>query len=191
MPRTATTFTTLDVYHSVLALRTDVAAGPDNIHPEHLRNADASLLPHLTYFFNLSSTTSYLPGNLMNIVISSILKNKKGKITDASNHRPIAKATPNSKCLEKMLLTLLKPYISTADNQFGYKSGLGTDTCVLTLKETIAKYNGRETNVFIAFLDASRAFDRISFYTLFKILKKEEYLVICLNVSITGILIKQ
>ena len=106
----------------------------------------------------------------MHLITSTIVKNKKGKIADPNNYRPIAKANIMSKVLENILLEKISPFITSSENQFGYKSDLGTDSCVMVLKEVIAKYHCKNTNVFVAYLDASRAFDRISYPVLFKVL---------------------
>ena len=58
--------------------------------------------------------------------------------------------------------------MTTADNQFGFKSKHSTDFCIYTLKEYIEFYKLRNTSVFVTFLDASKAFDRIDHWLLFK-----------------------
>ena len=61
----------------------------------------------------------------------------------------------------------------TSDNQFGFKSSHSTDLCIYTLKEFIDYYKSRGTTVYITFLDANKAFDRIDHWLLFnKIIKK-------------------
>ena len=59
-------------------------------------------------------------------------------------------------------------YLWTNDNQFGFKSGHSTDLCIYALTEFIEYFKSRSTSVYVAFLDASKAFDKISHWTLFK-----------------------
>ena len=59
-------------------------------------------------------------------------------------------------------------YLWTNDNQFGFKSGHSTDLCIYALTECIEYFKSRSTSVYVAFLDASKAFDKISHWTLFK-----------------------
>ena len=165
-------FTATEIYEAILSMRKDISDGPDQLHPEHLRMADVSLLHHLAYCFTSLTVHGGLPSEFMDLTISPIIKNKKGKISDPDNYRPIAKATVLSKVLETVLLEKMGPFLRTSDNQFGYKKGLSTDTCVLALKETIAKYKDKQSNVFVSFLDASRAFDRVCYPVLFKILHR-------------------
>ena len=42
-----------------------------------------------------------------------------------------------------------------------------TDLCIYTLKEYIEYYKNRGTTVYVTFLDASKAFDRLNYWLLF------------------------
>ena len=56
----------------------------------------------------------------------------------------------------------------TNDNQFGFKPSHSTDLCVYALTEFIEYFKSRSTSIYVALLDASKAFDKISDWTLFK-----------------------
>ena len=73
-----------------------------------------------------------------------------------------------SKVFESFILLRCEQFLTTADNQFGFKSGHSTDFCIYTLKEFIEYYKQRNTTIFVTFLDASKAFDRIDHWLLFK-----------------------
>ena len=83
------------------------------------------------------------------------------------NYRPIALASSLSKVLERILLTKLEMYVSTSDNQFGFKRKHGTDLCIYALKEIVFSYTSLNSSVFLCFIDASKAFDRINHEKLF------------------------
>ena len=108
----------------------------------------------------------------MEIIIVPIIKNKKGLITDKDNYRPIAITSVVSKILELLLLDRLQFQLETSSNQFGFKSKHGTDMCVYTLKQITEYYNQRSSPVYICYLDASKTFDRINHWCLFKKLIK-------------------
>ena len=111
--------------------------------------------------FTLCLAHGYLPPAMIETTIVPIVKNKSGNLSDSSNYRPIALATIVSKMFESVLLFKCAEYLSTSDNQFGFKSSHSTDLCIYTLKEFIDYYKSRGTTVYITFLDASKAFDRI------------------------------
>ena len=87
-----------------------------------------------------------------------------------------------SKIFEHILLNRLKPHLETCHNQFGFKPKMGTELCILTLKEYLAYYHNLGSQLFICFMDASSAFDRIQFVKLFEKLKnrKVEMYLICI-----------
>ena len=69
---------------------------------------------------------------------------------------------------EHVIAERLEVYLWTNDNQFGFKSGHSTDLCIYALTEFIEYFKSRSTSVYVAFLDASKAFDKISHWTLFR-----------------------
>ena len=91
-------------------------------------------------------------------MIIPIIKNKSGNFTDKTNYRQIAPSSILSKVFEHIIIFSLEEYLWTNDNQFGYKSG--------HLTEFIEYFKSRSTSVYAAFLDANKAFDKISHCTL-------------------------
>ena len=103
----------------------------------------------------------------METTIVPIVKNKCGNLSNSNNYRPIAIATITSKVLESLILVKCEEFLYTSDNQFGFKSGHSTEFCIYTLQEYIEFYKRQNTTVFVTFLDASKAFDRIDHWRLF------------------------
>ena len=109
-----------------------------------------------------------MPQSMINSVIIPIIKNKSGDFTDKNNHRPIAISSIISKVFEHTIIIRLEEYLWTNDNQFGFKSEHSTDQCtfIYSLIEFIEYYESRSTWVYVALLDASKAFNKISNWTL-------------------------
>ena len=110
----------------------------------------------------------FIPEDCLIIDIVSILKCKNKDATNVGNYRPIAVATTISKLFEHFILFHIKPFLSTSDHQFGFKRGTGTDMCIFLLKQIISSYLQQGSPIFSVFLDASKAFDRVSHELLFK-----------------------
>jgi len=109
----------------------------------------------------------------MQTVIVPICKNKNGNIDDAGNCRPVSLATIIYKLFEHYILSCISPLLATTDNQFGFKPKCSTDICIFLLKQTVSYYVSKDTPVFSAFLDASKAFDRNNHNLLFaKLIKR-------------------
>ena len=89
----------------------------------------------------------------------------------SSNYRPIALPTAASKLLELILKEKLSDWLYTSDAQFGFKSKHGTDMAIYSLKETIKCYTSSNSPVFVCFMDASKAFDRLNHRKLFEVLR--------------------
>ena len=85
-----------------------------------------------------------------------------------NNYRPIALSSTISKVFENVILHRLEEYLWTTDNQFGFKAGHSTDLSVYALTEFIEYLKRRTTSVYVAFLDASKAFNKINHWVSFK-----------------------
>ena len=84
------------------------------------------------------------------------------------NYRPIAIEQDSLKEFEQVLLARLQQYLCTTDNQFGFKTELGTEMAICALKQTIAYYRAKDFPLFLCFLDARKAFDQVNHWTLLR-----------------------
>ena len=76
---------------------------------------------------------------------------------------PITLSSITSKVFENFILLRLEDYLWTTDNHNGFKSGHSTDHCMYALHEPelIEYFKSRSTSVYVAFIDASKAFDKV------------------------------
>ena len=66
------------------------------------------------------------------------------------------------------MLKRLSDYLITSELQFGFKPHHSTNMCTFLLKETISYYTRSDSSVYCVLLDATKAFDRISYVKLFQ-----------------------
>ena len=144
------------------------SSGLDSISAEHLKNASNRLIPLLAMCITGLLVHGILPDSMISVLLVPVIKDKTGKISSKDNYRPIALASILSKVLEIILLSRLEVYLTTNDNQFGFKKEHGTDMCIFALKEVIDKYQSLNSSMMLCFLDASKAFDRINHEKLFR-----------------------
>ena len=86
---------------------------------------------------------------------------------------------------ESVLLFKCAEYLSTSDNQYGFKSSHCTDLCIYTLKEFIDYYKTRGTTVYVSFLEASKAFGRIDHWLLLiDKMTKKGVLLLCIIINL-------
>ena len=157
-----------EVLSLVHSLKSGKSAGLDGLNGECLKYADVILSVLLSFCFTCMFKHSYLPSALLDSVIIPLVKNKCGDLSDISNYRPIAISCIVSKIFENVILLRIEEYLWTTDNQFGFKAHHSTDLCVHALTEFIEHFKNRSTSVYVAFLDASKAFDKINHWLLFK-----------------------
>ena len=134
-----------------------------------LKFADPILAVLLSNCFTCMFKHCYLPSSMLDSVIVPLVKiGMVTCLTRTTINRPIALSSTISKVFENVILYRLEEYLWTTDNQFGFKAGHSTDLCVYALTEFIEYFKRRSTSVYVAFLDASKAFDKINHWVLFK-----------------------
>ena len=76
------------------------------------------------------------------------------------------------KILDNIIITSQRNVLKTSDLQFGYKSNCSTIMCSTLVIETIQYFTQMRSPVYVLFIDASKAFDRLSHIELFDILSE-------------------
>ncbi len=78
-----------------------------------------------------------------------------------------------------LLINKEQTALNSSDLQFGFKPNVSTTQCTFALNETISYYNSRKTNVYVALLDATMAFDHENYCKLFrKLIEKNMSLLV-------------
>ena len=156
-----------EVKAAIKKLKKGKTKGRDNLSSEHIQYAHDRINVLLAILFNLMFLHGHVPIDLMDTIVISLIKDKKGSITDKDNYRPIAITCVISKVLELLILEKYSQFLETSCHQFGFKKDHSTDNCIFVLKEIVNYYNMLASPVFVCMLDASKAFDRINHYFLF------------------------
>lgn len=140
------------------------APGEDGVTRLLLQHAPTRFIELLAATFTGCLLLGYLPPCLKTAVVVMI---GKGSLppSDPANHRPISLLNVLGKVLEKIIQTRLSTFAETAgllpDTQSGFRSGRGTtDPLARLLTSVSASLNGGRC-VLAAFLDISKAFDKV------------------------------
>ena len=161
------TLTAVDVRNAIEDLKLCKASGLDTLSAEHFRYASNRISVLLSLCFNAMLVHSHVPKAFSDTVLVPIIKDKNGDVTEIDNYRPIAITSVASKVFEKIILSRIQDCLYTNDNQFSYKVKHSTDMCIFTLKSIIDYYISSSSPVYLCYIDASKAFDRINFWNLF------------------------
>ena len=105
-------------------------------------------------------SNNFLPSELMKVLLVPMNKNKKIISLDSRSYSPIALPTAASKVFELIFQNRMSPYIYTSD---------GTDMAEFSSKENVKTFLNPRSPVFVCFLDATKAFDRVNHTKLFNI----------------------
>ena len=167
-------FSLSDVGEAIKAIKHGKSAGMDGIYGEHFIHAHKKVNVLLCLVFNAMVIHGYLPSQLLNTIIVPLVKDKRGNLTDGDNYRPLAITCIASKILELLVLNRYNSMLKTSDNQFGFKKEHSTDMCVFAMKQVIDYYTNLSSPVYICFLDASKAFDKVNHWSLFDKLFKRK-----------------
>ena len=107
----------------------------------------------------------------MDTLILPIVKDTKG---DSDNYRPIALTSVISKAFELVILERCRSILDTSPNQFGFKAKHGTELSIFAQKQVIEYYIINSSNVYMCYVDLSKAFDRIEHVILFTKLRERK-----------------
>ena len=97
----------------------------------------------------------------------------KGCWSDYSNSKKLRALTISSllgKILDNIILNIESNNLFTNDLQFSFKANSSTTMCTTMIRETISYFVNKGSNVYGMVLDATKAFDRINYCKLFRIL---------------------
>ena len=112
-------------------------------------------------FINAILCTGVIPENFNRSIIIPIIKDKSKKVFDVNNLRPISVSNCLSQLLERIILYKSKFLNDSSTNQFGFQLGLSTYQPIFLLKETVNKYKRTKSPLYIASLDAEKAYDSL------------------------------
>ena len=139
---------------------------------EHIKNSHPSIVVHLKFLFAVMMRHSFVPDSFTHGMIIPIVKDKRGDMTSVQNYRPITLSSTISKLFEYYLLDRYSTYMPSDNLQFSFKHNIGCPNAIFLLRRVIEHFNDKESNIYIASLDAVKAFDRVNHYTLFSTLIK-------------------
>ena len=138
------------------------SAGHDGIVSEHIVHSH----PSCSYgaskiLFSMILKTGYVPRDFGQGVVVTIIEDKSGNPSLIDNYRPITLSPVISKIFEHCLMSKFSECISSDSLQFGFKPNLSCSHALFTLRTVCDYFNNRGSNVYIAFLDASKTFDKV------------------------------
>lgn len=153
-----------DVVKIINSLKNGKSPGVDGISSTLLKHIYPGILEVFTFIINLSLSTGVFPDSLKKAVVIPIYKS--GKSSTCSNFRPISLISTFAKLLEKIMKEKLLKFLNNngffSKNQYGFRSGLNTETALLDFTTNLANGINNGKCVSGLFLDIKKAFDTVN-----------------------------
>ena len=94
------------------------------------------------------------------------LNDCRTKSLSVDDFRGIAISAVISKVFEYCILDRFQSFLSTVDNQFGFKKGLSCSHAIFTVRSLVERFNSGGSTVNLCTIDLSKAFDKVNHYAL-------------------------
>ena len=154
------------------------------IKAEHILLGSPKLATHLHILFNAMLQHAYVPVEFLNGVITPLIKDAEGDHCCTDNYRGLTLGVVFSYLFEHTLMLKTGHLLESDSLQFGYKKRHSTTHALYTLKTCIDYFTSRGSNVFCAFLDCTKGFDKVNHDGIFIKLIKRRVPLCILNLLI-------
>jgi exonuclease III len=172
----------VDIVSSCLgSFKRGKASGLDHVTSEHLQFSHPVVVLILCKLFNMLLHCGKVPLSFRTSYIVPIPKvtGTGGKPLECDDFRGISINATFSKLFEKCLLVTFDEYLTTNENQFGFKAGIGCSHAIYAAKSIIDAYCSGGYTANVCALDITKAFPSLNHDSLFNTLMERD-VPICL-----------
>jgi len=163
-------FDIADIQYALEQLKIGKACGFDGISKEHIMYCHPSIFVHLSVLFNMIYYHGFVPDDFGKGITIPLVKDKLGDVSSVDNYRAITISPLVSKLFEYCVLKKFDVFLSSSDLQFGFKQNSSCTQAVFLLRQVVEYFLEHGSNIYIASLDACKAFDRVNHVKLFNVL---------------------
>ena len=163
-----------EIEEAIHQLQPGKSPGPDGIPPEVFKEGGSSLLSEITSLFQLFWEVEEVPQDLKDANIVYLYKNKGDK-TSCDNYRGISLLSIAGKILAKVIIGRITKHLLddvVSESQCGFRANRGTVDMIFALRQLQEKCREQHQNLYIMFVDLTKAFDTVSRSGLWSILEK-------------------
>ena len=157
-------FTIEDVKEKLMDLKTNKAAGPDEVESYLLKECAEEAAPVLHEIFRKSLDEAEVPRRWKEAEIVPI--HKGGSKAVMSNFRPVALTSVVCKVLEQIVCSAILAFLTTnlliSQQQHGFVRGRSCQTNILLCLEKWTELVDQNKSVDVAYFDYAKAFDKVS-----------------------------
>ena len=146
------------------------ATGPDDISTEMLQALEDIGLNTIYELFNKIYDTGDIPSDMIKSIFIALPK--KPGANECENHRTISLMSHLIKILLRVIMNRIrnKIHFEIAEEQYGFMPDRGTRNAVFVLKNIAQRTIEMKKDLYLAFLDYRKAFDRVKHIELLEML---------------------
>lgn len=159
-----------DIDLAIRKLNKNKNDGNLGFYSDHLILSTSYFKTSVAMLINCMFIHGYSANDLLVSIITSIPKDVRGNLNSSDNYRGIALCCSLCKVIDYIILNRYSSYLSSSNLQFAFKEEHDTTMCTAMLKETISYFLNNKSNVYVCLLDASKAFDKVHYGKLFRLL---------------------
>ena len=148
------------VAKAIKAMKLGKASGPSGIVAEMIKCAGPCIIPHITALVNNIIKNNEIPSDWNLSYIINCYKGKGDPLL-RNNYRGLKLLDQMLKLLERILETIIRTQVNIDAMQFGFMPGRGTTDAIFILRQMQEKHLTKHKNLYCAFVDLEKAFDRV------------------------------
>lgn len=159
-----------DVTAAISLLKHNKNDGGRGLSTNHFKFACAEFATHTALLFSGLLTHGSVIDEFLLSTTVPIPKGRNVNLTDSENYRGITLSSVFGRLLDLIILNRYSDTLNSSELQFGFKRNRSTAMCSMIAKEVISYYTTCNSSVHCVFLDSSKAFDKVEYCKLFKLL---------------------
>ena len=153
--------TTEMVSNALSKMKKGKATGPSGVNVEMLLAGGDDIILAITRLINCIIAENKIPDDWCLSYIINCYKGK-GDVLLRGNYIGLKLLDQVMKVMEHVLATIIRTQVDIDAMQFGFMPGRGTTDAIFILCQVHEKYLGKHKDLYFAFVDLEKAFDRVS-----------------------------
>ena len=162
-PNSFARITETELNDAISNLSKGKTCGEDKIDNEHIIHSGPILRTSLLYLYNSMLHSSYIPNSMKRGVIITLFKGGNKRKDDPNSYRAITLTSSVLKLFERILYSRLSTSMEKKLNplQGGFQRHIGCNMTSYLLHESIYYTKENNSKLYVCFLDAQKAFDKV------------------------------
>jgi hypothetical protein len=149
-----------EVKNAVSAMKLSKAAGPSGVVSEMLKAAGTDGVAWMTELFNKIIAEEKIPDEWKKSWMVTVYKGK-GDALECGSFRGIKLLDHTMKVFERVIEKRIRDRVTLDQMQFGFQPGKGTMDAIFIVRQLQEKYLCKNKELWMAFVDLEKAFDRV------------------------------